>query len=115
MAAFYQNSIEYFLGDSTVRIQGILTTEAAKSGFHQQLHSQTHSWNDEISILKNAFSSLVSANSRINELGLLLEYPIARREKRIDAVIVNEQNIIVVEFKSGKAKFTKQDETQLLD
>ncbi len=115
MAAFYQNSIEYFLADSPEMIQGILTMKAARSGFHQQLHSQTYSWNDEISILKKTLSALVSSNADTKKLGLLLEYPIARREKRIDAIVVNEQTIVVIEFKSGKTKFGKQDEVQLLD
>lgn len=45
----------------------------------------------------------------------MLEYPIARREKRIDVVLTIRSAIIVVEFKNGRDSYQRADEEQLLD
>ncbi len=115
MGAFYSNTLVDFIDDDNDSIIGSLTTQAGAAGFHQQLHTQTFSWIEEINILKSSFIKLISVNPNASTFGILLEYPIARRDKRIDAVIIANNLIIVVEFKVGKSEYIGIDKEQLLD
>jgi hypothetical protein len=115
MAAFYSNTVARFLDDDNKLIIGTLTKQAGISGFHQQLHSQTLSWDDEIEVLKSAFRQTIVNRPQFAYAGILLEYPIARREKRIDVVIISNGIIIVIEFKVGKSEYLNNDKEQLLD
>lgn len=115
MGAFYSNSISNFLKDNNKSIIGALTIKSGLAGFHQQLHTQTLSWDEEINVLKNTFTNTIIQNPQIADFGILLEYPIARREKRIDVVIIANNIIIVVEFKVGKSEYSNIDKDQLLD
>nr|WP_067063422.1 DUF2075 domain-containing protein [Mucilaginibacter sp. L294] len=115
MGAFYSNTITGFLQDSTKSILGILTHQAGIAGFHQQLHTQTLSWDEEIDTLKYSFKNILTGNPLAGDFGILLEYPIARREKRIDAVIIANDTIIVIEFKAGSNDYFSLDKEQLLD
>src|SRR5688572_7310806 len=99
MSAFYSNLIGKFINDDDDSIIGALTMKAGLAGFHQQLHTQTLSWKEEISILKAAFINAIAQNPAIADFAILLEYPIARREKRIDVVLIANELIIVIEFK----------------
>lgn len=111
MPAFYINTINAFLKDNTEHIIGKLTYQSGLAGFYQQVHKQTLSWSDEILIFKSAFTTLLSQTAGPSDWGILLEYPIARREKRIDAVIITGSAILVIEFKAGK----ENGDDQLMD
>jgi len=115
MAAFYSNTVANFIDDDNNLIVGTLTKMAGISGFHQQLHTQTLSWSDEINILKASFKQLIKKETSFTQSGILLEYPIARREKRIDVVIIVNGIIIVIEFKVGRSEYLNSDKEQLLD
>jgi len=115
MAAFYSNTLAGFIEDNNESIIGTLTKQAGISGFHQQLHTQTLSWDEEISALRSAFKQVIASEISASAYGILLEYPIARREKRIDAVIIANNIIIVTEFKVGKSDYSNTDKEQLLD
>lgn len=115
MGAFYLNSIWDFINDDTNLIIGSLTKKSGEAGFHQQLHTQTLSWEEEISILKSSLKTLIDQRPEFGKFGILLEYPIARRDKRIDAVIISNNLIIVIEFKVGKFEYSNADKEQLLD
>jgi hypothetical protein len=115
MGAFYSNTVAHFISDDNHLIIGALTTKAATAGFYQQKHTQTLSYDEEINILKSSFAQLITDNPNASEYGILLEYPIARRDKRIDAVIITNNLIIVVEFKVGKLEYSGADKEQLLD
>lgn len=115
MGAFYANKIAAFINDDTNSIVGTLSTKSGLAGFYQLLHTQTLSWNVEIEILKKALQQAIKINQEIRDFGILLEYPIARREKRIDAVIIGNGLIIVVEFKVGIKEYSNTDKEQLLD
>jgi hypothetical protein len=115
MGAFYSTSIINFIDEANTSIVGSLTIKSGLSGFHQQMHSQTLSWDEEINILKSAFKQLLNQHPHIAQFGVLLEYPIARRDKRIDAVILANATIIIVEFKVGKTEYSNVDRDQLLD
>lgn len=115
MGAFYSNTISNFINDANNSIIGTLTTEPALAGFHQQLHTQTLSWDEEINVLKSSLKAIINQKQASSEFGILLEYPIARREKRIDTVIIANSLIIVIELKVGKEDYFNTDKEQLLD
>lgn len=115
MAAFYSNTVADFISDETNLIIGSLIKQAGISGFHQHLHSQTKSWTDEIALLKDSLQEIVKNIPEAKKWGILLEYPIARREKRIDAVLIANNLIIIIEFKVGQSEFLISDREQLLD
>ncbi len=115
MGAFYSNTLVGFIDDNNDLIIGSLTKQAGIAGFHQQLHTQTLSWNEGIDVLKSSFNKLIDENPKASTFGILLEYPIARRDKRIDVVIIADNIIIVVEFKVGKSEYLATDKEQLLD
>lgn len=111
MKAYYSNAISEFIADNTDNIIGKLTRESGLAGFHQLLHKQTASWGSEINLLKNSLIQITD----IHKNGILFEYPIARRSKRIDVIIVLNNIVIVIEFKDGKSTYDNIDEEQLID
>ncbi|WDF55454.1 DUF2075 domain-containing protein [Mucilaginibacter sp. KACC 22063] len=115
MSAFYINTIKGFIDDSLDFIVGKLTSQSSSAGFYQQKHSQTNSWINEITSLKAILNEVINHNIESEKWGILLEYPIARREKRIDIILLAANIILVIEFKSGKHEFTNADKDQLLD
>lgn len=113
MGAFYSNTLNGFIKDSNKEVLGELISKS--TGFYEHKHSQTSSWEEEINILKASFEQIVAQNPNSNKWGILLEYPISRRQKRIDAVIVADNLIIVVEFKVGKSDYLSGDKEQVVD
>src|SRR6185437_2915484 len=107
--AFYCKSLKQFLSDTNNAIRDQLT-EGVGQGFYQQLSSQTLSWTSFINILKCSLESFSKDN-----WGILLEYPIPRRAKRIDAVLIADDIVFVIEFKDGESSYLKNFVTQLED
>src|SRR6478609_4656424 len=109
MGAFYSSRISEFLSDDDLKISGSLLNEEGLYGFYDHKHTQTFSWTDEIKLLKSAFLTVTNQLPRALDWALLLEYPIARRNKRIDSIILADDIIIVIEFKVGKANYSGSD------
>ena len=111
MPAYFSSSVRSFIKTPIDSIVGRLTSCAGK-GFFQQLHTQTLAWIEEIKGLQYLFSGI---NNHAKNWHLLLEYPIPRRAKRIDAVILMRDKIVVLEYKIGADIFLKNDEDQVED
>ena len=88
--AYYNAPVSDFLHDDAERILGVLTTEH----HHALEQQQTWAWHQQISILKKALSN--RPNGRI-----FLEFYIPRMGKRVDAVLVTDNIVFVIEFKAG--------------
>ncbi len=71
--------------------------------------TQLNAWRTQVILLQQAFSE-TSFDAR-----LLLEYDLLRLEKRIDAVLVTDRAIFVLEFKIGAEKFSSSDLRQVED
>ena len=71
--------------------------------------TQIQAWRAEIDILQTALSH-ASAHWR-----LLLEYPLLRLGRRIDAVLLTDRCVLVLEFKVGSITFTNLDRQQVED
>lgn len=88
--AYYNSPVSHFLTDDAERVLGILTRE-----HHHALEEQQRwAWLQQISILKEALSSRASGR-------IFLEFYIPRMGKRVDAVLVSDNVVFVIEFKVG--------------
>jgi hypothetical protein len=112
--AFYASSVPEFLERQPEFIVGRLTARAGESGFFQQVHTQTSSWLQEIQILQQVLKEL---NALVNAASwsILLEYPIPRRAKRIDVVLLLPGCAVVMEFKCGATSYDRAAFAQVED
>lgn len=101
--AYYADSIEHFLQAEDEAILGKL---AFGNPFSLE-QSQRDAWLAEIEILKEA---LAGKNGR-----LYFEYEIPRMGRRIDALVVIDHVIFVMEFKVGMADFPFHALDQVMD
>lgn len=111
--AYYHDSIESFLKTNDLEIIGKLNL--AGTAFASQWTITTVSWDSSIRILKNSFIDLIKKNPLVNRWHLLLEYEIPRLNSRIDAVIIANDIIFVIEFKFERKKYELADIRQSED
>lgn len=113
MPAYYTNSIARFISDRSTDILGQLTDSYNKSGFSDLDSGQIEAWDKQLEILKKAGLGFDP------NWGLLLEFPIPRRQRRIDAVLIARDVIVILEFKGGasdqSAAAARQVEDYALD
>ena len=109
MPAIYRSGICEFLGQNEDAIIGRLSA-VASGAFTELTSEQLEAWRQQIRLLRSALSPLSDKN-----LHLLLEYPIPRRGKRIDAVIIGGGPILVIEFKCGAQFYDQQARIQVED
>lgn len=93
----YQNSISEFLSTDNETVIGHLAIGVTN---HQLLIQQRTSWNHQVTFLKDAFKYLPT------NWNVILEYPIPRRSKRIDVILLARDLIFVLEFKDKETKYT---------
>ncbi len=114
MPASYSNNFSGFIDESTDQIVGKLTLANSSRGFYQVLGALTEAWVDEIAILKN-FINKYRRNHPGNEGHILIEYPIPRRGKYADIIILCRGVIVVLEFKVGSDRFDHEAKIQVED
>ncbi len=103
--AYYAATIEDFITASPVEILGWLT-EASE--FAVDL-SQKDAWQQEAALLQSVLRPYAGRGR------IYLEFVVPRLGKRIDAVLLFPEAIIVVEFKVGATTFLRQDADQVWD
>jgi hypothetical protein len=111
--AYYHSSIEDFLKINEDEIIGKLNK--AGTFFASQWTITTTSWDSSIQILKKSCQELTLKNPAINNWHILLEYEIPRLSSRIDAVILADDLIFVIEFKYDRKKYELADIRQVED
>lgn len=104
--AYYKNKVSDFLKDSVDSILGKLTKI---NEFDLELN-QRDAWQQEIKILKNALQKTEFSAGTI-----LLEYTIPRLCSRIDAVLITNGIVFVIEFKVGEKKYPREAIKQVLE
>lgn len=114
MAAFYYNTVNNHQNTATDQIVGTISLAYSKQHIDQK-KQQTRTWSDTIEIVKQLCSSLQSNISNVGNWGILYEYKIPRRAKRIDVVILSDNLIFVIEIKNKQDKYTAIDIAQLED
>lgn len=113
--AWVQIALNKIRFESVDALIGQLTNAAALAGFESQLADQTIAWRQQLAVLRDMADSLVSAEPTNGTWTVLLEYPIPRRGKRIDTVLVCDRFVAVIEFKVGKSTFERADVWQTQD
>jgi len=114
MPAHYRATSDEFLNDDPDRIVGRLTAQAARAGFYQQQHAQTEAWQRQIDCLRRALQT-PELKGKAESCHVLLEYPIPRRGKRVDTVLLVDRLILVLEFKCGATQYARDAIEQVED
>ena len=114
MKAFYSDNLINFINTDEDILIGKLTSSYSNANFHQLIATQIDVWSKETTIMKDTFECLAKQID-IDSWGILFEYPIPRRGKRIDVVILAGTIIIVLEFKIGANKYSSSDKMQVED
>jgi hypothetical protein len=109
MPACYAASLAEFLVHDENLIIG-RQTAVTQARFTELSAEQLDAWRQQVSVLREALGPY-----SMREWHLLLEYPIPRRGKRIDAVILAGNVILVLEFKCGARKYERDARIQAED
>lgn len=115
MAAYYRAYASDFIDEPVDTIQGRLSQGEAADGFHSMYTQQILVWTREIGVLKDALGVVRDQLDCAGRWTILLEYPIPRRARRIDAVVLAEDVIVVLEFKDGEDSFERASREQVED
>ncbi len=103
--AYYSAPIEIFLATNVDQVLGRLT---AASEFSVD-PTQRDAWQHEITLLREVLQPYAGRGR------VYLEFVVPRLGKRIDAVLLLDHVILVVEFKVGEKSFGRQDIDQVWD
>jgi hypothetical protein len=115
VTAYARFRLGEFLSVYAATVIGTLQTRYAHDGFASQYTQQTKAWERFIPLFQVELSALVAERPEVATWGILLEYPLYRLRKRIDAVILAADAIIVLEAKVGEGNFQLADERQVED
>lgn len=103
MNYYYKDSIFSFLEKSTEEIIG----EIALSNQFDSTISQNKSWEAQIPLLKNSLSTFKGT--------IFFEFSIPRMGKRVDALVIIDGVVFVIEFKVGESKYHRYNIEQVWD
>ena len=108
MRAWWSGSGPEFLVQPVEAIVGALSVRLVESHPANRA-TQIDAWRAEIPVLQSAVQTLAGP------CRVLLEYPILRLGRRIDAVVLTESAILVLEFKVGAVSISNADREQVED
>ena len=100
MSAFFSSTVQKFLATDSSQILGELNLHARNSVSTLRV-STVISWERTISTLKTILAQLAAEFTGAGDWGLLLEYEIPRRDRRVDVVLLAGSLVLVLEFKTG--------------
>lgn len=115
MSAYYRTSLLEFLQDDPSRILGVIHRHSAASGFTDLKESQSRAWLVQLNALQSSAAELLADYPDAQNWGVLFEYPIPRRQKRIDVVLLTRDIVLCLEFKTGESKHQKSTARQVED
>lgn len=102
---YYSSAISDFLVEPTSSIVGKLTV-----AFQHDINKETSSsWETEIESLKQALNGYSSRGS------IYLEYNIPRMGRRVDAIVLIDGIIFILEYKTGTQTFNQSARNQVWD
>lgn len=100
---YFKDSINSFLQRSSEEILGFIS----KADQFDSTRNQNKSWDQQISILKTALSGFDGV--------IFFEFSIPRMGKRIDALVIINNVVFVIEFKVGESRFLNYQIDQVWD
>ena len=105
LRCYYSASIEQFLHGANAEILGTIHENNISADTTIQ---QANTWEEEISILKDQLASFTDGR-------VLFEYTIPRMGKRVDAVVIVQNNVFLLEFKCGDNTYRSATYDQVYD
>jgi len=103
----YKKTFQEFLRDSDGVVLSALREFVPDAG-----SSQEKAWRDSVGILRESVSTLVdSYGSLLHDAYIILEYKVALEFRRVDALFLLPNNVVVLEFK-GKNRVYQADLNQ---
>jgi hypothetical protein len=102
MPAYYRASFQDFARASQREVEATLAEQNAKAAFPLQPEA-LFAWKAQLSEFQNTTRWLLREVPDANSWSILLEYPIPHVGKRIDAVVLARDVILVIEGKTGSA------------
>jgi hypothetical protein len=106
--AWWSGTLKDFQASDPVAIVGVLSTRLVETHALNR-ETQIVAWRRQIAVLRDALVELPA------DCRLLLEYPLLRLGRRIDAVLVTRAAILVLEFKVGAGFVAEGDRRQVED
>jgi hypothetical protein len=103
MPAYYSRNLRDFLTDSTSTIIGELAQANSAARFPLSPEA-IDAWRDQLPPLVTAIRELTEKDQSASEWQILLEYPIPMVGRRIDAVLLIQDLIVVIETKTGSSR-----------
>lgn len=101
MPALYIDQVARFLASSPSEIVGLLSLGYARQGFIDQKADQTEAWMSDIASLQSCLDVAIQGSPRIADWSVLLEFVIPRKGKRIDVVLLSNDEVVIVELEIG--------------
>lgn len=101
MASFYLSNVEQFLSLSPEILLAQLSMQYAHRGYTSQYADQTLTWQRDLKALQKSLSACVERSQTARGWGVILEFSVPRKEKRIDIVLLIRDAIVIVEAKSS--------------
>lgn len=111
--AYYRNTLKLFLQDDTNRILGILNKRGIE--FSTQYNDVNIAWSESIPLFQKSINLILDLIPDSEKWTILLEYEIPRLGGRIDAVILANDIIFVLEYKNDRDKYILADQRQVED
>jgi hypothetical protein len=115
MPAYFRSSVKKFLATDDQIILATLATQYASDGYVSQYTSATVAWELTLPTLKQELQSLAGDAQSTDSWQLMLEYPLYRLRRRIDAVLLTPTGVVVIEIKTGAREFQSADKRQAVE
>lgn len=115
MRAYYCNLVAEFLKASPSEVGFSLVDQNGKFGFPELKTDAVDAWKNEVLLLQSQLSLLSAKLPQAAHWGILLEFTIPRRQRRIDVVLLAGELIFVIEFKSGDSGSSSAGKRQVED
>lgn len=112
MASFYRSCVGEFLSVSTATVLARLSVGYAERGYTSQYVDQTLTWENDLAQLRTVLEKCVADFAPASNWGILLEFSIPRKEKRIDVVLLIGQTVVLLEAKSSDVSLAARRQVQ---
>lgn len=106
MSAWYQVRLAGFLKDDIESIVGGLARSAADRNLSLNRDTQ-ESWRNTTNRLRESSKTWLAHNPKVSDWTLLFEYEVPRRSRRVDAVLLAHDLVILIEFKDGAIRYDR--------
>lgn len=115
MPAYYRAQLGDFIECSDAEVLGHLAAAQGREGHTLAYTAQTVAWQEQVTALRRLASELIDRRPDRCNWSIFIEYPIPRRQKRIDAVLLTPSRIYCLEFKTGSQSMNRAAMNQVED